>query len=120
MDNNINRDFDNKLRRYVKEKKQFNDKNHLILSKNNLLNTIKKKLQTIMIGSLAKYEKYFGEEWGLNKKDEECGAKEDEKFDCWEKCRQEILDLGNKQIRDIEKDIDRYNIDLKGFNIKFN
>lgn len=117
---NNNREFHNKLKKYVEDKKESNKINHLKLSKSNLLNIIKKKLQTIMIGSLSKYEKHFGEEWGLNKKDEECGQKEDEKFDIWEKCRQEILDLGNKQIRDMEKEIDRYNVDLKGYNIKFN
>lgn len=109
-----------KLRRFQEEKNNKDKENHLYLSKNNLINKVKKKLQTVMIGALAKYEESFGHQWGFGKEDSECGQKEDEFFDIWEKSRQEILDLGNKQIRDIEKEIERYVVDLKGFNIKFN
>ena len=109
-----------KLRKHKENNDNNSKKRHLDLSKNNLNINMKKKMKTIMIGAIAKFEKFFGNQWGFGKDDSECGQKEDEIFDIWEKCRQEILDLGNKQIRDTEAEIERYNVNLKGYNIKFN
>lgn len=58
-----------------------------------LLNNINKRFQTTMIGSLARFEEYFGDLWENNHRDRE-------RFeDMWEDVRNQILNNGNKQAR---------------------
>lgn len=111
-------EFNNKLKEHILEKKVFDNNRHLELSKQNLIQNLKKKLNTIMIGAIAQFEKHFGKEWGYGKEDKDCGEQENSQFDIWEKCREEVLDLGNKQIRAAIKEIERYNVDLKGNTVK--
>ena len=55
---------------------------------------IEKKCMTIMIGSLARFEKNFKHLW--EKEDE----KGDEYYDIWQSVRNDILNFGNHQLRD--------------------
>lgn len=58
-----------------------------------LLNNINKRFQTTMIGSLARFEEYFGDLWEENHRDRQ-------RFeDMWEDVRNQILNNGNKQAR---------------------
>lgn len=58
-----------------------------------LLNNVNKRFQTTMIGSLARFEEYFGDLWENNHRDRE-------RFeDMWEDVRNQILNNGNKQAR---------------------
>lgn len=58
---------------------------------------IRKKIETTMIGCLARFEAAFGYLWG---QDKEILSKEEEKFsNVWEQVRESILDHGNNQIR---------------------
>lgn len=56
---------------------------------------LKKKILTTTIGSLARFEKYFGFLWGQDKN--HLTKQEENMLDLWEEARNEILDLGNKQ-----------------------
>lgn len=64
---------------------------------------LEKRMQTIMIGSLARFEEHFDYLW-----QKENDPKSDAFLDLWQKTRQDILDYGNNQIRLAKKDL--YNI----------
>jgi hypothetical protein len=63
----------------------------------NIEKIMRKKIETTMIGCLARFEEAFGYLWG---QDKEQLTKEEEKFsDIWEQVRESILDHGNHQIQ---------------------
>lgn len=74
---------------------------------------LKKKILTTTIGSLARFEKYFGFLWGQDKN--HLTKQEENMLDLWEEARNEILDLGNKQMRSVDNFIDntKYVYNLK-------
>lgn len=77
-------------------------------SKTRLKKEIKKRIETTMIGSLASIEKYFGELWGHaneNKTPEQARFRE-----IFEELRSEILDRGNNQIRQVESEVESYDV----------
>ena len=68
---------------------------------NDIENLMEKRMKTIMIGSLARFEENFDYLWN-----EATKPSEKQYFlDLWQKTRQEILDYGNNQIRLAKKDI---------------
>ena len=58
-------------------------------------------IRTTMIGSIARIEKVFGPFWGFGKGPEERTEKQDRVYSLFKELREEILDLGNEQIRKI-------------------
>jgi hypothetical protein len=87
-------------------------------TKNNIL----KRMKTIMIGSLARFEENFDYLWEDDLKDR------DKFFDLWQKTREEVLDYGNNQIRLAKKDLDNvsetkyrysYRIDMRRNNNEY-
>lgn len=58
-------------------------------------------IRTTMIGSIARIEKVFGPFWGFGKDPEERTEKQDRIYSLFKELREEILDLGNEQIRKI-------------------
>jgi hypothetical protein len=65
------------------------------------------KIQTTMIGALSAIEEHFGELF----EDGRIAA-------LYEKCRQQILDNGNNQKRNLDKEFDLYDIELKRYTYK--
>lgn len=63
-------------------------------SENKLVKNIEKKCTTIMIGSIARFEKIFSHLWDNDT------AKADEYYEIWQQARHEILNFGNYQIRE--------------------
>lgn len=61
---------------------------------NELIKHIEKKCTTIMIGSLARFEKAFGHLWDNDDK------QGDEYYNIWQSVRNDILNFGNHQLRD--------------------
>jgi hypothetical protein len=59
---------------------------------------IKKRIQTTMIGAIARFEENFGFLWGQDK-DIDLNSEQIRNLEIWEKTRTEILDNGNNQIR---------------------
>jgi len=87
------------------------------LSKNALVRDIECKIRTTMIGALASIEKSpLAKLWGQHKMDEngefiEPPTEEEEQWlAIWEEIRTEILDRGNKQIKNVRKEVSRYKI----------
>ena len=68
---------------------------------NEIENLMEKRMKTIMIGALARFEENFDYLWN------EATSASDKKYflDLWQKTRQEILDYGNNQIRLAKKDL---------------
>lgn len=68
---------------------------------------MEKRLQTTMIGALARIEKTFGYLWGQNKEGDLTPTEEDF-ADEWDNLRNEILNYGNNQIRQVKEDFYRH------------
>lgn len=69
---------------------------------NEVENLMEKRMKTIMIGALARFEENFDYLWHESTKPSE----KQYFLDLWQKTRQEILDYGNNQIRLAKKDLD--------------
>ena len=80
---------------------------------NEIENLMEKRMRTIMIGALARFEENFDYLWA------EATNPSDKKYflDLWQKSRQEILDYGNNQIRLAKKDLG--NVDPKNCKYKY-
>jgi hypothetical protein len=86
------------------------------VSQRKLLTSLRKKCQTIFIGDIARIEKYFGFLWGQGKK--ELTPEERKWRTYWEKCRTEILDNGNTQLRAVENEINEHTIERNRYETK--
>lgn len=82
---------------------------------------LKKRIETTMIGALSKFENNFGFLWGQNIENEEQLTREQIEFsDIWERTRNQILNQGNAQIRNLEDDFYKYGGFFKqNFNYSF-
>lgn len=69
----------------------------------NFINQACKRIRTTMIGSLSKMENNFGNLWG-HFKDGELTEQEEMFADLWDRTRNEILNQGNKEIRNLKED----------------
>lgn len=70
---------------------------------------VEKRIQTTMIGALARVEDNLGFLWGLEKDENTPLTPEEEKFlDLWDFTRNQILNQGNTQIRHLKEDFDKY------------
>ena len=80
------------------------------VSKKRLLNNIKKKFNTTIIGSLAAFEELFGDLWGHGTEYEDLD--EDQKYwrDIWLDARTQILDAGNSNARAAQSEISEYSL----------
>lgn len=77
---------------------------------NKLMAQIEKRIQTTMIGALSKMENNFGYLWGHFKDETEELTEAEEKFaDLWDFTRNQILNQGNTQIRNLKNDFLKYN-----------
>lgn len=79
-------------------------------SKERLKKIANKKIQTTMIGALDSVEKHLGFLW----EDDEGGGLRD----AYELARQEILDRGNDQIRNLSTELDQYDVEWLRYNLK--
>lgn len=92
----------------LKSKKEEREKE---LSKDKLLNSAKKKVQTTMIGSLHSIESYFGFLW----EGDNLTREQQQLRDIFEELRSEILDKGNSQIRNLENEFQNYEVISKKY-----
>lgn len=67
---------------------------------------MEKRLQTTMIGAIARMEENFGFLWGQDQ--ENITLKEEKFLDIWELTRHQILNYGNNQLRNIQDDFDNF------------
>jgi len=79
-------------------------------SKVRLLKILKKKIETTMIGSLSSIENHFGFLWNANGSGE-MTPEQQTLYDTYQKIRSEILDKGNTQARNIEAELNQYDVE---------
>jgi len=72
--------------------------------------TIKKKIETTMIGALARFEEGFGRLWGHDS-DEPLSQDQIRNKMVWDNVRESILDHGNSQIRKALSEIKNNKLD---------
>src|SRR3990167_11036375 len=101
------------MRKHLDEKK---DKEYKRVSKERLLKICTTKVRTTMIGALESIEKrlapYYTVEDGKKPTNEQLELRR-----LYDEMRQEILDRGNHQIRNIEKEFEQYEIDWKRYKL---
>lgn len=78
-------------------------------SKDRLVKIAKKKIQTTMIGALSTVEKSFGFLWG-HESDEALSPEQEHMKALYEEVRSEILDRGNNQARNLEAELNQYEV----------
>ena len=78
-------------------------------SKERLTKIAKKKIQTTMIGALSTMEKSFGFLWG-HESDEPLSPEQEHMKSLYEEVRSEILDRGNNQARNLEAELNQYDV----------
>jgi hypothetical protein len=72
-----------------------------------------------MIGALDTLEKRMGDLWGEGLEDHELTPEQEEVRDLFEDVRVEILDKGNHQIRNVDAELNQYDVVWKRYNIHF-
>lgn len=87
-------------------------------SKERLKKILRKKMTTIMIGSLSAIEEKLGFLWG---KDSEEELTEGQKYvgELFQQLRSQILDIGNTQIRNAETEVETYTVEWNRYNYTF-
>jgi hypothetical protein len=73
-------------------------------NKQEIIKSIEKRIQTTMIGALAKFEENFGHLWNTEEESEEA----EKYWDIWEHTRNQILNNGNNQLRSALEDLGDY------------
>jgi hypothetical protein len=73
-------------------------------NKQELIKSIEKRIQTTMIGALARFEENFGHLWNTEEDSDEA-----ERFwTIWENTRNQVLNNGNNQLRSALDDLGNY------------
>jgi hypothetical protein len=82
--------------------------------KENLKAYAKSKLTTTMIYPLSQFEDEFGYLWGIDKEHYELTEDELKFKEAWSIVRQNILDVGNRELRLLNHEIGKYDINYRG------
>lgn len=98
------------FRHQAKKRRADSDHTYKDNSKRRLMNIIKKKFDTTIIGSLAAFEERFGELWGHGLPLEDLD--EDQRYwrDQWMETRSKVLDNGNSNLRAAQNESSQYTI----------
>ena len=94
--------------------KKLREKKYKVESKDRLSKILKKKIQTTMIGALSSIEENFGFLWN----DAKAPSDKEEMKALYNKVRSEILDKGNNQARNIDAELDQYEVEWLRYSIK--
>ena len=94
-----------------------NEERYRDSSKKRLIKNVEKKFKTTMIGSLACFEKYFGDLWGHD--ESELDPEQLRYRELWEQARTEILNNGNSQLRIAQEEIAQYSMTWNRYHIDF-
>jgi hypothetical protein len=107
--------YNSLIRQHAEYKKVKEDK-YRFDSKERLSKILKKKVITTMIGSLSTIEKHFGFLWDSDDP-ESITPEQKVMYDIYQKARQEILDKGNAQAKNIDAEISQYEIKWLRYNV---
>ena len=99
--------FDNLIRQSTEYKSTRDDK-FKNDSKERLSKILKIKVETTMVGALSSVEDHFSFLWTSDSK--ELTPEQKVMFDTFQKVRSEILDKGNTQARNIDAELNQYDV----------
>ncbi len=105
----------NNLIRQHSEYRQTREDKYKYDSKDRLSKILKKKVETTMIGALSSLEEHFGFLWTNEK-----GPLTPEQkvmLDVYNRVRSEILDKGNSQARNIDSELNQYEVKWLKYNL---
>ena len=85
-------------------------------SKRLLCNSMKKKIETTMIGALSTIEENFGFLW--DQVDGKTAQEQELMKELYKKVRSEILDKGNHQARNIDAELAQYEVEWLKYHLK--
>lgn len=105
----MEQDF-SEFRQNSRDKRTRKDEKYKDNSKRRLLNTLKKKFDTTIIGSLAAFEEQFGELWGHGTPEEKLDEDQIYWRDAWMEARAKVLDNGNANLRAAQNEISQYTL----------
>ena len=88
-------------------------------SKKRLLNNIKRKFDTTIIGSLAVFEEIFGDLWGHGLPYDQLNHEQKEFRNLWQDARTSILDAGNSNLMAAQSEIAQYTMSWNRFVMNF-
>lgn len=100
-------DINNMIRKHSEYKKLREDK-YKNDSKVRLSKILKKKVETTMIGALSSIEKHFGFLWMSETGD--LTPEQKVMYDLYQKVREEVLDRGNAQARNVDSELNQYEV----------
>ena len=78
-------------------------------SKHRLSKILKKKVETTMIGALSSVEEHFSFLW-TSQSGGELTPEQQIMYDTFQKVRSEILDKGNTQARNVDAELNQYDV----------
>ena len=101
-----------KLTKFTQQRKLYDKESSKESARNRLKTMLKKKMTTILVGCVARIEEEMGNLWahGVYSQD-----KTDAELDLtvvWKMCRDKMFDLGNAQIRAMEKELNGYAVEV--------
>lgn len=94
-----------RLRMQKAEYEKTRDEKYRHESRTRLSNILKKKIQTTMIGALSSIEEHFRFLWETDE-----NLTKEQMYDLFQKVRSEILDKGNTQARNLEAELNQYEV----------
>ena len=99
--------FDSLIRENIEYKSTREDK-FKNDSKERLSKILKKKVETTMVGALSSIEDHFSFLW--SSESDALSPEQKIMFDTFQKVRSEILDKGNTQARNIDAELNQYDV----------
>ena len=100
-------DFD-KLIRNKSEYKEARSEKYRYDSKERLSKILRKKVETTMIGAISSIEDHFAFLWTAE--DSEMTTEKKFMYEAFQKVRSEILDKGNMQARNVDAELNQYEV----------
>jgi hypothetical protein len=99
----------NRLIKQSAEYKKIRDSDYRNESKSRLSKVLRKKVETTMIGALSSVEEHLGFLWSGN--NSELTEQQKAMYDIYQKIRSDILDKGNAQARNIDAELNQYDVE---------
>ena len=99
----------NELIRSKQEYKTLRDDKFKYDSKTRLSKILKKKVETTMIGALSSIEEHFAFLW-TSSDGQPISEEQKIMFEAFQRVRSEILDKGNTQARNIDAELNQYDV----------
>ncbi len=109
------------MKQLIKKHKQEKKTEYNQSSKDRLKKIASSKIRTTMIGDLDTIEKTFGFLWGLDEDGHDTGEtlspEQQHMKDLYERVRSRVLDNGNTQIRNLDTEMEQYDITWNRFSM---